>query len=132
MQQCSAPGVDLLCSMRAALGLRQYCREWMLWTSCFGMTLIRMNILMSTDERRAGRLTRWMNGIWPKVVRDMRRDAGNDAHDLIRHDHDRGNAKAQIQRLIDEGLASGIGTRTMADVLDEARRQAGGPDRGSV
>jgi len=87
---------------------------------------------MSTDERRAGRLTRWMNGIWPKVVRDMRRDAGNDAHDLIRHDHDRGNAKAQIQRLIDEGLASGIGTRTMADVLDEARRQAGGPDRGSV
>ncbi|MEN2978371.1 hypothetical protein P7L78_24210 [Tistrella bauzanensis] len=54
-------------------------------------------------------------------------NAGDDVHDLIRRD-----GIAQIQRLIDEGLASGIGTRTMADVLDEARRQAGGSDRGSL
>lgn len=59
-------------------------------------------------------------------------NAGDHAHDLIRHDHDRRDGIAQIQRLIDEGLASGIGSRTMADVLAEARRQASGPDRGSV
>ena len=52
--------------------------------------------------------------------------------DLIRRDQERRDGIAQIQRMIDEGLDSGIGTRAMADVLAEARRQAGGPDRGGV
>ena len=44
--------------------------------------------------------------------------------DLIRRDQDRRAALADIQRLIDEGLASGSSGLSMQDVLTEARRRA--------
>ena len=49
-------------------------------------------------------------------------NASDYIRDLIRRDQDRIEAVADLQRLIDEGLASGESDRTMADVLSEARR----------
>lgn len=39
---------------------------------------------------------------------------------------------AHMQRLVEEGLSSGVSSRTMDDILVEARKKAGGPveDRG--
>ena len=44
--------------------------------------------------------------------------------DLIRRDQERQEKIAEFQRLVDEGIASGISTRTMDEVLAEARRRA--------
>lgn len=52
-------------------------------------------------------------------------NASDYVRDLIRKDQDRSRAMAEIQALIDEGLASGISDRSMDDVLAEARRRAG-------
>jgi antitoxin ParD1/3/4 len=44
--------------------------------------------------------------------------------DLIRRDQARAEAIARMQALVDEGLASGEGTRTMAQIKAEARRRS--------
>jgi antitoxin ParD1/3/4 len=44
--------------------------------------------------------------------------------DLIRKDQESAEKISAMQALIDEGLASGIGKRSMAELLDEARMQA--------
>lgn len=46
--------------------------------------------------------------------------------DLIRRDQDRADKIAHLQRLIDEGLGSGVGERSLEEVRAEARRRAGG------
>ena len=50
-------------------------------------------------------------------------NASDYIRDLIRRDQDRLAAVADIQRLIDEGMASGESDRTMAEILAEARRR---------
>ena len=45
--------------------------------------------------------------------------------DLIRRDQVRSEAMARMQVLVDEGLASGMGRRSMAQIKAEARRRAG-------
>ncbi|WP_226783122.1 type II toxin-antitoxin system ParD family antitoxin [Oceaniglobus trochenteri] len=45
--------------------------------------------------------------------------------DLIRRDQVRAEAIARMQSLVDEGLASGTGKRSMAEIRAEARRRAG-------
>ena len=44
--------------------------------------------------------------------------------DLIRRDQVRSNAIARMQELVDEGLRSGEGSRSMAQIKAEARRGA--------
>lgn len=46
--------------------------------------------------------------------------------DLIRRDQERAGKPAELQRLITEGLETGVSERSAADVLDAARRQAKG------
>ena len=50
--------------------------------------------------------------------------------DLIRRDQDRAAKIARMQRLVDEGLESGVSDRSMADIREEARARASanGPD----
>lgn len=45
--------------------------------------------------------------------------------DLIRRDQIRGEAIARMQALVDEGLASGVSGRSMAEIKAEAHRRAG-------
>lgn len=51
-------------------------------------------------------------------------NASDYVRDLIRRDQERREKIAEFQRLIDEGRASGISTRTLDEVWDEARRRA--------
>jgi antitoxin ParD1/3/4 len=51
-------------------------------------------------------------------------NASDYVRDLIRRDQERQQGIAEMQRLIDEGLDSGIGTRSLPDLLAEARRRA--------
>lgn len=44
--------------------------------------------------------------------------------DLIRRDQERADKLVERQRLITEGLESGVSERTMGEVLDTARQQA--------
>lgn len=44
--------------------------------------------------------------------------------DLIRRDQERADRLAELQRLITEGLDSGVSGRSMAEVLEVARGQA--------
>lgn len=52
-------------------------------------------------------------------------NASDYVRDLIRRDQDRAAKVAQMQRLVTEGLESGVGTRSMSDLLDAARAQEG-------
>jgi antitoxin ParD1/3/4 len=52
-------------------------------------------------------------------------NASDYVRDLIRRDRDRVEKIRAMQRLVTEGLESGTGTRSMQDILDEARQQAG-------
>lgn len=52
-------------------------------------------------------------------------NASDYVRDLIRRDQERQDAIASIQRAIDDALRSGISTRSMDDILREARRRAG-------
>lgn len=52
-------------------------------------------------------------------------NASDYVRDLIRRDQERAEKVAQLQRLIDEGLESGVTDRTMKDIRAEARRRAG-------
>jgi antitoxin ParD1/3/4 len=45
--------------------------------------------------------------------------------ELIRRDQERQAKIAHMQALVDEGIASGKGSRTMKDIKDLARRKAG-------
>lgn len=59
-------------------------------------------------------------------------NASDYVRDLIRRDQDRAAKIAEMQRLVSEGLESGVGDRTMADLLDDARAAAKSapPDHG--
>lgn len=45
--------------------------------------------------------------------------------DLLRRDQERAEKVANLQRLVDEGRASGLSNRSMKDILAAARQQAG-------
>ena len=51
-------------------------------------------------------------------------NASDYVRDLIRRDQERQDKIAEFQRLIDEGIASGVSIRSVEDVLNEARRRA--------
>lgn len=53
-------------------------------------------------------------------------NASDYVRDLIRRDQERAGKLAELQRLITEGLESGVSERSIGDVLDAARRQARG------
>lgn len=50
-------------------------------------------------------------------------NASDYVRDLIRRDQERQAGLAELQLLIDKGLASGIGTRSLDELLAEARRR---------
>jgi len=53
---------------------------------------------------------------------------GNDSEyfrDLIRHDQERRQKIAELQRLITEGLESGVSPLSMDEIMEVARRKAG-------
>ncbi len=52
-------------------------------------------------------------------------NASDYVRDLIRHDQERNNRIVEMQRLVDEGLESGVSTRSMEEILDFARQKAG-------
>jgi antitoxin ParD1/3/4 len=52
-------------------------------------------------------------------------NASDYVRDLIRRDQERAEAIADLQRLIAEGVASGISNRSIAEILDSARERAG-------
>ncbi len=52
-------------------------------------------------------------------------NASDYVRDLIRHDQERASKIAELQKLVDEGLESGISDRNMNDILDAARKKAG-------
>lgn len=55
-------------------------------------------------------------------------NASEYVRDLIRCDQDRADKIARLQRLIDEGLDSAVGERSLKEIRAEARRRVG--DRG--
>ena len=55
-------------------------------------------------------------------------NASDYIRDLIRQDQVRSDAIARMQGLVDEGLKSGDGSRSMAEIKAEARRRAGSPE----
>ena len=52
-------------------------------------------------------------------------NASDYVRDLIRRDQEKQEKIAQFQKLIDEGFKSGISSRSMEDLLKEARLLAG-------
>lgn len=50
-------------------------------------------------------------------------NASDYVRDLIRKDQERNDKIAHMQKLIDEGLASGLGTKSMDDIRAEAMKQ---------
>lgn len=52
-------------------------------------------------------------------------NASDYVRDLIRKDQDRQSKIAQFQKLVDEGIESGLSSRTMEGLLAEARIRAG-------
>ena len=51
-------------------------------------------------------------------------NASDYVRDLIRRDQQRADGLVELQRLVSEGLASGVSTRSKADLLDAARARA--------
>jgi antitoxin ParD1/3/4 len=51
-------------------------------------------------------------------------NASDYVRDLIRRDQERADALAELQKLLTEGLESGVSGRTIDDVLKAAREQA--------
>ena len=51
-------------------------------------------------------------------------NASDYVRDLIRRDQERVGGLAELQKLISEGLESGISDRSLADILQAARNQA--------
>ncbi|OYW64477.1 MAG: antitoxin [Bosea sp. 12-68-7] len=52
-------------------------------------------------------------------------NASDYVRDLIRRDQEKRDSIARIQQAIDEGVRSGIGTRTMDELWAESCRRAG-------
>lgn len=50
-------------------------------------------------------------------------NASDYVRDLIRRDQERAAAIAELQRLVDEGLASGVTDSSKDDILTKARRR---------
>lgn len=57
-------------------------------------------------------------------------NASDYVRDLIRKDQDRQNKVAQFERLIRDGIESGVSTRAMEELLIEARARMGGDETG--
>ena len=55
-------------------------------------------------------------------------NASDYVRDLIRRDQERRDKIAHMQKLVDEALAGGIGTRTKEEIRMAGRRAAGLPD----
>lgn len=53
-------------------------------------------------------------------------NASDYVRDLIRHDQERAGKIAELQRLVTEGLESGVSNHSMSEVLEAARVNAGG------
>lgn len=51
-------------------------------------------------------------------------NASDYVHDLIRRDQERADKLAELQRLLTEGLESGVSGRTIEQTLEAARQQA--------
>ncbi len=51
-------------------------------------------------------------------------NASDYMRDLIRRDQERQQGIADLQRLIDAGIENGVGTRTLDEILIDARRRA--------
>ncbi len=51
-------------------------------------------------------------------------NASDYVRDLIRRDQERADKVAELQKLLTEGLESGVSDRTMDDVLNTARQRA--------
>ena len=51
-------------------------------------------------------------------------NASDYVRDLIRRDQDKAAKIADMQRLVREGLESGVASESMDDILDEARKRA--------
>jgi antitoxin ParD1/3/4 len=51
-------------------------------------------------------------------------NASDYVRDLIRRDQERQNKIGEFQRLVDEGRASGSGTRSLAEIRQSARKRA--------
>ena len=51
-------------------------------------------------------------------------NASDYVRDLIRKDQERTEKIVRMQKLIDEGLASGVSERSMGDILDNALKKA--------
>jgi antitoxin ParD1/3/4 len=52
-------------------------------------------------------------------------NASDYVRDLIRRDQERLDKITNMQRLVDEGLNSGVSGRSMGEILDAAREKAG-------
>ena len=52
-------------------------------------------------------------------------NASDYVRDLIRRDQDRHDKTAELQRLVTEGIESGISSRSMDEILEAARLKAG-------
>ena len=52
-------------------------------------------------------------------------NASDYVRDLIRRDQDRHDKTAELQRLVNEGIESGISSRSMDEILEAARLKAG-------
>lgn len=56
-------------------------------------------------------------------------NASDYVRDLIRRDQERATQHEELQKLITQGLESGISTRSIADILKAARERASGATR---
>ena len=56
-------------------------------------------------------------------------NASDYVRDLIRRDQERATKLAELQRLITEGIESGVSTRSIGDIVKAARDQAAGAAR---
>ena len=65
-----------------------------------------------------GPMKDWVNA---KTADGRYANASDYVRDLIRKDQERSDKIANMQRLVDEGLASGISTNSMDDILAEAK-----------
>ncbi|MGM0583339.1 MAG: type II toxin-antitoxin system ParD family antitoxin [Pseudomonadota bacterium] len=66
-----------------------------------------------------------MKGWVEEQVRGGRYSNATDyVRDLIRRDQDRATRISEMQRSVDEGLASGVGDRSMDELRQEAREGA--------
>ena len=79
-----------------------------------------------------------MNVSLPEKMKDWAEDQARSGgysnvsdyvHVLIRRDQERSDKVAAMQRLVDEGLASGIGERSASALFDEAKKRAEGARR---